>query len=715
MLYPIQNDRRNLQELSGIWDFQTDPGEEGEMEGWFNGLPDPLPIAVPGSWNEQYADLYNYFGMGWYVRELYIPQGWRGQRIWIRVGSANYFARMWVNGAVIGEHAGGHLPFDFDITGQVRWDAPNTVAIQVENHLMPNRVPAGNVESSLAGLMAGHPNTTFDFFPYTGLHRPVVIYSVPEIHIEDVTIRTDIEGDDGKVTVRVTQNRGSGSGRVTLWDGNQFLESAMHFESGEAEANLSVPAARLWSADDPHLYQCAITLVDSLADGHQVVDRYALDVGIRTIAVQGNQILLNGQPVYLKGFGRHEDFYVHGRGLNVPLIVKDYDLLKWVGANSYRTSHYPYSEEEMRMADRQGILIIDEIPAVGLQFNDGSENIQTRLGQCKQQLRELVQRDKNHPSVIMWSIANEPVPPKMIERFAGEQDEPVDPGFARFFKALYDLARSLDPTRLVTLVGVMGGPLEWLAPSDVICINRYWGWYTQPGQPELGAQLLGQELDSLYEVFQKPIMVSEFGADTVHGMHSHPPKMWTEEYQAEFIRGYLDVADTKDFVVGMHVWNYADFQAVQSTSRVGGMNLKGVFTRDRVPKMAAHLLRERWALSEAPVKADPKRTVSRDTAAELSIEQILNRLANELDGKRPGLTKTLKFDLGEEGVYRIVITNGRTRLETGDGEADATMRVKPKDALKIFTGKLNPMIAVTTGKIRLSGDAMAFMVLQELQ
>ena len=138
-------------------------------------------------------------------------------------------------------------------------------------------------------------------------------------------------------------------------------------------AQVADPDARFWWTEDPHLYQATVTLVD--ADG-QVADVYALPVGIRTVQATAEGLLLNGKPVYLKGFGRHEDFFASGRGLNVPLLIKDYALLKWIGANSYRTSHYPYSEEEMMMADRQGILIIDEIPAVSMTFEDGDANIE---------------------------------------------------------------------------------------------------------------------------------------------------------------------------------------------------------------------------------------------------------------------------------------------------------------------------------------------------
>jgi len=594
MLYPQQNDIRNMLDLSGFWQFKLDPDEVGEEEGWFNGLESPRTIAVPASWNEQFQDTRDYLGMAWYLREVYVPQGWRGQTIYLRVGSANYAAKVWVNGTLVGEHQGGHLPFAFDITEQVAWDRPNVIAIQVENKLMPTRVPPGNVSRGpMADFMASYPNTNFDFFPYAGLHRPVILYAVPQTHIEDITVVTNIEGDTGLVRVTVVRSGGDGEGRLSLTGEAGVVEALLTFANGVAETTLQVPKARLWCPEDPYLYKLTVVLTE---DG-QAVDRYTLDVGIRTIAVDGDKLLLNGRPIFLKGFGRHEDFPVHGRGLNLPLVIKDYALLKWVGANSYRTSHYPYSEEAMQMADREGILIVDEIPAVGLFFEDDEENIRARLEQCKQQLRELIARDKNHPSVIMWSVANEPMPANIFRRFMGEAAPGSDNVGTAFFTELFELARSLDPTRLVTVVGMMGCPVDWLALSDVVFINRYWGWYTHSGQLDAGAKMLERELDELHEKLRKPIVVSEFGAGAVAGMHSDPPEMWTEEYQTEMLRRYLDVADRKPFVVGMHVWNFADFKTGQSSRRACGMNLKGVFTRDRRPKMAAHLLRERWATS----------------------------------------------------------------------------------------------------------------------
>ncbi len=586
MLYPIQNDVRNRLDLSGIWDFQPDPEEVGAQSGWFNGLTQARPIAVPGSWNEQYEDLFNYFGLSWYARRTYIPAGWRGQRVFIRVGSACYRATVYINGVEVGSHEGGHLPFAFDITDVVQWDAENLIVISVENHLQPTRVPSANLSSPLGGgMLASYPRTSYDFFPFAGLHRPVVLFSVPPTHIEDVTVVTGISGADGmvKVTARLNQALAA-SGSAVLTGGGRSVRAELSFAEGVAEATLTVPEARLWSDKDPFLYDLTVTAGD---------DRYTLQVGIRTIEVQGGKILLNGRPVQLNGYGRHEDFFASGKGLNLPVLVKDYQLMRWTGANAYRTAHYPYSEEEMQLADREGFLIIDETPATNLQF-ESEEHAAERLRVCLQQLDELIARDKNHPSVVMWSVANEPLPRDLRRATpSGEVDPTIERGRA-FLETLVRRARQLDPTRPVTLAGVMGAPNDWMRECDVICVNRYWGWYVFGGELEKALEHLDRELDDLWATFNRPVIVTEFGADTVAGMHGHPALMWSEEYQAALIRGYLEVAARKEYVAGMQVWNFADFAAVQSPMRVGGTNLKGVFTRARQPKMAAHVLREFW-------------------------------------------------------------------------------------------------------------------------
>lgn len=725
MLYPRQTPTRNVLDLSGLWDFQPDPDEIGESQGWMNGLSAPRPLAVPGSWNEQYADLFDYLKAGWYLRRIIIPAAWKGQRVFLRVGSANYRAVVWVNSQRVGEHAGGHLPFAFDITALARWGSENVIAIMVENHLRPDRVPAGGMNSVDIEITQGYPDTSFDFYPYAGLHRPVVLYAVPNEFIEDLTVVTKREGSAARVQVTVWMHGAPAQGRITLAANGSQTAAEMRSKDHIGTVELSLPAARLWSPADPFLYDLTVTTAK---------DTYTLPVGLRTVEVRGKQFLLNGEPIFFKGFGRHEDFYASGRGLNLPLLVKDYDLLRWVGANSYRTSHYPYSEEEMMMADRLGILIIDEIPAVSLLFEDEASVAQRKVI-CLRMIEELIARDKNYAAVVMWSVGNEPLLPNLIGRLTGQDTSPLPQYSIDFFRDLMSHARTLDPTRPVTLVGRMGAPLEWQTFADVICVNRYWGWHEQGGRLERALAILDQELDLLYETFQKPILLSEFGADAPAGLHSQPPIMWSEEYQAELIRGYLDVALRKDFVIGTHIWNFADFQSVQSTRRVGGINQKGVFTRDRKPKLAAHMLRELWqrkevaeprastVVAEATAPLPSARaeeaasamaaTVAPPSAPVSELRALLEQVACRLNGTRPGLTTTLKFDFGAEGIYRFVIVDGHVTLVEGDGEAVAWVKMQADTALKIFRNKVNPMAAVITGRIKVGGDLKALTVLRD--
>jgi len=199
--------------------------------------------------------------------------------------------------------------------------------------------------------------------------------------------------------------------------------------------------------------------------------------------------------------------------------------------------------------------------------------------------------------VVMWCVANEPMPKGFSVGAMGDSAlsiEDVNRPGKEFLETELARARELDPTRLVTIVTVMGGPQNWMEKCDVICMNRYWGWYTLGGQLGIAREKLEAELDQVWDRFHKPIIMTEFGADTIAGYHGKPNVMWTEDYQADYIRFHLEVAAERNFVAGMQVWQFADFAAVQSIMRVGGLNHKGIFTRIRTPKMAAHVLREFW-------------------------------------------------------------------------------------------------------------------------
>lgn len=590
LLYPHESATRSTRDLSGLWRFQMDPTDKGEQARWFEvGLPQPRQIPVPCSWNDLFDDARDYFGTAWYETEFHLDPGWHGRRVHLRFGSAVYRARVWLNGRYLGEHLGGHLPFAFDVTGLARQDQPNRLSVSVENKPLLDRVPSVPDMKTARMSQVDYPQTAYDFFPYCGLHRPVVLFTTPDIHLQDVTVTTALDGGTGRVDVSFAVSGGwSGPATLTLAGGKAPVSVQVTVKNGAGAGQVRLPAVRPWSPEDPFLYRLAVRL-----GGDVAIDEYALKVGVRTIEVKGSEIRLNGKPVFLTGFGKHEDFAVHGKGLDLPVLVRDFELLKWIGANSFRTSHYPYSEEAMMLADEYGFLVIAETPGVSLVFMDPPEIIEARLRQLSQATTELIHRDKNHPCVIMWSLANEPIP----KPFHTVNDVPpgaVETG-TKFFASLFAHARTLDKTRPIALVSVQNGPADWVGQGDVICTNSYNGWYVVSGQIDEAAATLEREITALRARHgDKPVIFTEFGADAVAGVHAQPPEMWSEDYQADLIEAYWRTLRRHPFIVGAHPWAFADFKTAQGIMRVGSLNQKGVFTRDRRPKLAAGRLRALW-------------------------------------------------------------------------------------------------------------------------
>lgn len=593
MLYPQVSSTRQMIDLSGFWRIRFDPEDEGGFESGFDGGE---VIAVPASWNDQINERRDYLGAAWYQTRFALPWGWRGQRIFARFNSVNYLAEVWLNGQRLGAHEGGHLPFVFDITDRVL-DEDNLLVVRVDGLMAPDRVPPGSLagKPGISFGRADYPDTNFDFFPYCGIQRPVLLYTTPQDAITDVTVITDINGTDGIVNLKAAHSAGTPLVTRFVLRGHGIDQTV---ESATGEASLTVNNAALWSPESPNLYQLRVEL---RRDG-AVVDGYSLEIGIRTIAVEGDRLLLNGEPIKLLGFGRHEDFPVVGKGLLPALIVKDYGLLRWIGANSFRTTHYPYSEQMVQLADQLGYLIIDETPAVGLFFTE--PGLEKRNALCKQYIRELIDRDKNHPSVIMWSLANEPhtAEPEARQTYYSQDFTVVEhssrAAAVQAFKEQAELARALDPTRPVTLVSHEGATEESFAFVDVVSLNRYNGWYTESGQIEVGVQRLSREIDLIHQRYGKPFILTEFGTDTIPGHHAEPPEMFSEEYQVEFLSQYIAMLNSKPFVVGQHIWNLCDFKTSQGVIRMGSYNYKGVFTRDRRPKLAAHRVRKLWRNNE---------------------------------------------------------------------------------------------------------------------
>lgn len=585
MLYPRESETRQVKDLNGLWRFRTDHRNEGFSQKWFSRpLPDTILMPVPASYNDitQDASLRDHVGWVWYETTLFAPERWLGQSVLLRFGSATHHAVAWVNGHEVVAHRGGYMPFEAEIAEHLLFGRGNRITVAVSNVLDWTTIPPGQVKTPAAGPR--YPSgftfqeTYQDFFNYAGLHRPVRVVVRPRRHIQDIAVNTGLQGRDGRVSYSVALSGTTGNVRVRLLD-----EKGKVVARGNGkEGTLRVRNARLWFPGKAYLY----TLEVSSCAGNRVEDIYRQPVGIRTIKVTGKQFRINGKRFYFKGFGKHEDADLRGRGHDDVTNMKDFNLLKWIGANSFRTSHYPYSEEIMELADRVGVAVIDETPAVGLNYFPHGKTFQPdRVGRASQAhllqvIREMVARDRNHPCVVMWSVANEA---------ATDETESVP-----YFRPCFELFRTLDPTRPVTIVTCYD-PNTCLCTqmADVVCVNRYYSWYNDPGRLDLVGHQLAHNLRAWHRKFRRPVVVTEYGADAVAGLHADPPVMFSEEYQVEMLELFHKVFDRLDFMAGEHVWNFADFMTRQEIRRVVG-NRKGVFTRERQPKMIAHALRKRW-------------------------------------------------------------------------------------------------------------------------
>lgn len=569
MIYPKRTRTRDLFELNGIWDFarELEPGD------FANGFVPEKQVAVPGSYNDLFTE--NEFRMwekgSWYARRFTMPKMLKEERIVLRFNSVSYRGEVFLNGKRLGDHETGYTPFEFDITDGVDFEKDNLLCVRVENILSTDTVPMGNLNNDPEpGQFAGqYPDTPFDFFPYAGIQRPVMIYTTSSAAwLDSVIVETEM---DGTVTLRGKVAGAASAVGVEIVETGDVVE--VEVANGSFKASLTISDVKLWDVWDPTLYHARIRITD----GDEVLDEYDQRFGVREVKVEGDRILLNGKPVYFQGFGRHEDFPIIGKGLNHSVNVRDHELLKWIHANSYRTTHYPYSEELIQLCDEQGILLISEAPAVSINFEFVTE--QTLDAHLKV-LAELVERDRNYPSVVMWSVANE----------ATTNREDSIP----YFKKLSELVRSMDSSRPVTMITCKAEEDRVMEFFDVVGVNLYPGWYHLPGQIEEAKEDLRNTLEKMYAAFKKPILITEFGADTIPGLHSLPAEQWSEEYQTELILGLIDVMRDLDYVVGEHIWNFADFRTAQNFVRVGG-NKKGAFTRDRQPKMVCHFLKKLWS------------------------------------------------------------------------------------------------------------------------
>ena len=514
-------------------------------------------LKVPGDWNTQVPELYNYEGVLWYQRD-FDSQPKPGTRTFLHVGAANYRSHVWVNQKRVCDHEGGFTPFDCEVTA-VLHPGSNFVVIAVD----------------ATRLVDGIPSVGYDWFNYGGLTRDVSLITVPTSFIDDY----DIHLAHGPVWQPGNMEL---SGYVHVLDAGagtpvtiDIPEAGVHAKltteaNGRAAFTVRASKLTLWSPETPRLYKVAL----ASGTGEQQ-DRLTDDIGFRDIRVDGTRILLNGKAVFLKGVNVHAEAPLRGgRVDNDQDVATLFTYLKELNVNFARLCHYPHDERMTRAGDRDGIMIWSEIP----NWQRISFDKPAVYAKDVTMLNEMIRRDRNKASVILWSVSNE---------------TPNNPTRTKFLTDLVNEARKLDATRPITsalnsahIVGETATLNDPLTDSlDVVGVNEYIGWYT--GAPRIADTMQ-------WMLPKKPILMSEFGAEAKGGNHGPDSQRWTEEEQADVYKHQFVMLAKIPQLRGMTPWVLMDFR---STTRnipklQDGYNRKGLISEDGKKKQAFFLLQQ---------------------------------------------------------------------------------------------------------------------------
>ncbi len=549
----ITTSGRNVLSLNGEWNFVIDPYDEGLRQRWYADAPKPvtdwaLPrdydggdwqkVLVPSCWNVVKPEWYHYEGGAWYERRVHIEKA-PGERLVLTIGAAQYEARVFLNGMFVGAHRGGSTPFTLDIT-DAAINGDNRLMVQVDNYRRGDRVPMHHT----------------DWFNYGGLYRDVGLMRLPEVHIRDFSVAL-VPGMDGKrISVDIELSAGvDGVAKLEI----QGLagcpgEIAVRNGVGSLEFDAS---PELWHPDHPRLYDVALAIGE---------DRVSDRIGFREIAVVGERVLLNGKDIFLSGICVHEDDQMLGKATNEADIRRRFADAKELGCVFMRLAHYPHHELAARIADEVGIMLWEEIPVYwAIDFTNPDT-----FADAENQLLELIRRDRNRASVIIWGVGNE----------NADTDERLS-----FMGRLAASARRADKTRLISaacLINRQEMKIEdrLAAHLDIVGLNEYFGWY----EPDFDGlrRLLANSNPG------KPVIITETGADAVAGLHGDDKTFFTEELQVRVYQTQLELLATASYVRGITPWILYDFRAERrQTTFQRGWNRKGLIAADKITRKKA--------------------------------------------------------------------------------------------------------------------------------
>ena len=539
--------------LCGQWWFRTDPGNVGQQEGWQEAESSASgwrTVRVPHTWQIE-SDLVDYRSVAWYRRTLDVPLDWQSSAVRVEFEAVFHTAKIWVNRQLAGEHVRkGYTAFVLEISHLLRYGAPNTIAVRVDSDFNKNMVPRGR---------------SSDWAHDGGIYRPVQLLVTPKTFIERVDIEAlpDLSSGDGKLTITAhLQNTNTkpwlGRAAFRVVDPETGLtvltgpsSPAFTINSGATQTQqfeATLPSAKLWHFDHPHLYQLLCSITSGTAT-HQLATAF----GVRKLEARDNNLLLNGEKVRLMGVermpGSNPDF---GMAEPAELIARDHDELKRLNCVFTRV-HWPQDKRVLDYCDQHGILMQTEVPAWGPDTFAGMKNEPDAdlLQNGLEQLREMIARDRNHPSLVIWGLCNE----------IHGQNSPA----YQFAKTLLKEAKSLDPNRLCAYASdsLRETPERDVAGlMDIIETNEYFGtWY--PGS----AKSLSEHLDSLHAAFPgKPVVISEYGYcacadDRPEG----------DAHRIEILRSHNTAMRSKDFVAGAIFFCYNDYRTHVGDRGVGAL------------------------------------------------------------------------------------------------------------------------------------------------
>jgi beta-glucuronidase len=556
---------RPREQLNGLWHFTVDPYDTGLRSAWYkqnktDAAGNPLPwdyepdggdlFTVPSCWNMCKPDYFYYEGSAWYAREFtYQPEN-PDERVFLRVGAANYNTMIFLNQEYLGNHYGGSTPFFVELTGKLQ--QCNLLQICVNNTRTIDRVPMRNT----------------DWFNYGGIYRDVELFRLPKDFIKDFHISLVPKDTFNDIAIFVTVSDATAHDEINVLIPELGINQSFKLMNGKVEATLTA-TPELWSPEHPRLYDVEVRFRK---------DRVVDSVGFRQIKVEGTTILLNGKPIFLRGICVHEDDRDTGKASGKEDILRRFQHARELGCNFMRLAHYPHHELAAKLADEVGLLLWEEIPVYwAIDF----ENPAT-YKDAENQMLELIKRDINRASVIIWSVGNE--------------NADTDARFT-FMSNLAKTAKTYDPSRLVSaacLVNHQKLKIEdrLAAVLDVIGLNEYYGWYN-PNYEEFVQ--LGKNSNP-----DKPVLITETGADARAGHHGSKTDIFTEEYMANVYKRQIEVIRTLEYVKGLSPWILYDFRASRRYNRFQqGYNRKGLLASDKSTKKLAFYVLQQFYQAKA--------------------------------------------------------------------------------------------------------------------